>query len=129
MIDELEERGIVSLRSRYSVAESVERISDALRAQGSVVFAVIDQSREAEKVGLSLRPISLIVFGDPKIGTPLMEATPSLAIDLPLKALIWEEASGQVLVSYNSPKYLQQRHALAQEPFVGIGALLSKAIE
>ncbi len=129
MTDELEERGIISFNSRYSVAESVARISAALQAKGITVFAVIDQSREAETVGLALRPTQLIIFGDPKTGTPLMNASPSLAIDLPLKALIWEDAGGKVQVSYNSPKYLQSRHGLAQEPFATVGALLSKAIE
>jgi uncharacterized protein (DUF302 family) len=129
MTDELEGRGIISLGSRYSVEESVARISAALQARGITVFAVIDQSREAETVGLTLRPTQLIIFGDPKTGTPLMNASPSLAIDLPLKALIWEDAGGKVQVSYNSSKYLQNRHALAQEPFATVGALLSKAIE
>lgn len=128
MSEELEERGIVSIDSRYSVAESATRISAALLAKGISVFAVIDQSREAEKVGLALRPTQLIIFGDPKVGTALMNASPSLAIDLPLKALIWEDAGGKVQVSYNSPKYLQRRHALAQEPFVAVGALLSEVI-
>ena len=129
MSDELEGRGIISLESRYSVEESVTRISAALQAKGITVFAVIDQSREAEKVGLALRSTQLVIFGDPKTGTPLMNASPSLAIDLPLKALIWEDAGGKVQVSYNSPKYLQRRHALPQEPFSAVGALLSKAIE
>lgn len=129
MTNELEESGIISLMSRYSVAESAERIMAALRAKGVTIFAVIDQSVEAEKVGLALRPTRLIIFGDPKAGTPLMEAAPSLAIDLPLKALIWEDAGGKVRVSYNSPRYLQRRHGLAREPFVSVGALLSQAIE
>jgi len=127
MNEELEERGIISLMSRYSVAETATRITDALQAKGITIFAVIDQRKEAEKVGLNLRQTQLIVFGDPKTGTPLMNASPSLAIDLPLKALIWEDADGKVQVSYNSPKYLQSRHALAQEPFVAVGALLSSA--
>ncbi len=129
MTNEVEEGGIISLMSRYSVAESAERIMAALRAKGITIFAVIDQSAEAEKVGLTLRPTRLIIFGDPRAGTPLMEAAPSLAIDLPLKALIWEGAGGEVQVSYNSPRYLQRRHGLAREPFVGVGALLSQAIE
>ena len=129
MNDELEGRGIISIPSRYSVAESAARIAAALQAKGITVFAVIDQSEEAEKVGLTLRPTQLIIFGDPKTGTPLMNASPSLAIDLPQKALIWEDAGGKVQVSYNSPRYLQRRHALALEPFVAVGALLSKAIE
>jgi len=129
MIDELEERGIISLVSRYSVAETVDRIKSALQAKGIIIFAVIDQGEEAKKVGLSLRSTQLIIFGDPKVGTQLMEASPSLAIDLPLKALVWEDADRQVQVSYNSPEYLQRRHALAQEPFIATGVLLSKAIE
>ena len=129
MNEELEERGIISLMSRYSVAETATRITDALQAKGITVFAVIDQRKEAEKVGLSLRQTQLIIFGDPKTGTPLMDASPSLAIDLPLKALIWEDDGGKVQVSYNSPGYLQRRHALAQEPFVTVGALLSSAIK
>jgi uncharacterized protein (DUF302 family) len=129
MNEEFAERGIISISSRYSVAESAARISAALQAKGITVFAVIDQSLEAERVGLALRPTQLIIFGDPKAGTPLMNASPSLAIDLPLKALIWEDAGGKVRVSYNSPRYLQRRHALAQEPFVAVGAILVKAIE
>lgn len=129
MTDELDRRGIISLRSRYSVEESIERIEAALRAKGMTVFAVINQRAEAEKVGLALRPTRLIIFGDPKSGTPLMEASPMLAIDLPLKALVWEDSSGQVQVSYNSPEYLQRRHALTQAPFIAAGGLLSKAIE
>jgi uncharacterized protein (DUF302 family) len=129
MSDGLDERGITSLRSRYSVADTAERITAALRAKGVTVFAVIDQSKEAHMVGLALRPTVLIVFGDPKAGTPLMAASPSLAIDLPLKALIWEDDGGQVKVGYNSPEYMQRRHALAQQPFAVTGALLAKAIE
>lgn len=129
MTVEPEDPGIISLMSRYSVAESVERIITALQAKGNTIFAVIDQSLAAEKVGLALRPTRLIIFGNPQTGTPLMEATPLLAIDLPLKALVWEDTAGQVRVSYNSPKYLQRRHALAQEPFVAASVLLSKAIE
>jgi uncharacterized protein (DUF302 family) len=129
MSEELVERGIISISSQYSVAESAERISAALQAKGITIFAMIDQSLEAERVGLALRPTQLIIFGDPKAGTPLMNASPSLAIDLPLKALIWEDAGGKVQVSYNSPRYLQRRHALAQEPFVAVGAILAKAIE
>ena len=129
MNEELEERGIISLMSRYSVAETATRITAVLRANGITIFAVIDQRKEAEKVGLTLRHTQLIIFGDPKIGTPLMDASPSLAIDLPLKALIWEDDGGKVQVSYNSPGYLQRRHGLAQEPFVAVGALLSSATE
>jgi uncharacterized protein (DUF302 family) len=129
MNEELEERGIISLISRYSVVETATRITAALETNGITIFAVIDQRKEAEKAGLALRPTQLIIFGDPKTGTPLMNTSPSLAIDLPLKALIWEDDGGTAHVSYNSPAYLQRRHALAQEPFVTVGALLSSAIK
>jgi uncharacterized protein (DUF302 family) len=126
--DELEARGISSLVSRHSVSESAARIKAALEAHGMTVFCVIDQSGEAAKVGLRLRPMQLIIFGDPKTGTPLMAATPSLAIDLPLKALIWEDAGGRVLVSHDSPEYLRRRHALAQPPFQGAAVILANAV-
>ena len=129
MNEELEERGIISLISRYSVVETTTLITAALEANGITIFAVIDQRKEAEKVGLALRPTQLIIFGDPKTGTPLMKTSPSLATDLPLKALIWEDDGGTAQVSYNSPAYLQRRHALAQEPFVTVGALLVRAIK
>src|ERR1700730_17686004 len=102
MNEELEERGIISLTSRYSAVETATGITAALQANGITIFAVIDQRKEAEKVGLDLRPTQLIIFGDPKTGTPLMNASPSLAIDLPLKALIWEDDGGTAQVSYNS---------------------------
>ena len=128
MSDDFAGRGINSFVSRYTVAESAERIVAALRAGGLTVFADIDQSLEAEKAGLTLRPTRMILFGDPKTGTPLMTAAPSLAIDLPLKALVWQDDGGRVLVSYNSPEYLQRRHGLAHEAFTGTGALLSHAL-
>jgi uncharacterized protein (DUF302 family) len=96
------------------------------------VFARIDHSGEAEKVGLKMRPTQLLIFGSPKAGTPVMIAAPSVAIDLPLKALAWEDAQGQVWLSYNSPDYLKQRHAIPDElvkNIAGVGALLEKAVE
>jgi len=93
---------------------------------------MVDHSGEAEKVGLKMRPTQLIVFGSPKAGTPLMVASPTLAIDLPLKALAWEDADGQVWLSYNSPEYLKQRHNVPDElvkNIAGVGALLEKAVE
>jgi uncharacterized protein (DUF302 family) len=129
MTSAYDERGITSIASLFSVEETSARIQSFLEAKAITVFAVIDQRQEAKKVGLQLRPTQLIIFGDPKTGTPLMNAAPSLAIDLPLKALIWEDADGMVRISYNSPTYLQQRHGLAQTPFEGVGSLLSKALE
>ncbi|MGA8874058.1 MAG: DUF302 domain-containing protein [Candidatus Korobacteraceae bacterium] len=109
------DNGIVNLPSNHSVDETVESLKKILEAKGVNLFALVDHSGEAEKVGLQMRPTKLLIFGSPKAGTPLMQAAPSIAIDLPLKILIWEDAQGKVWVSYNSPAYLQQRHNLAPE--------------
>src|ERR1700729_3132425 len=104
--------GLVEIASRYSFDETVERLQAAFREKGMQVFAVIDHSGEAEKVGLKMRPTKVLIFGSPKGGTPLMGAAPSLAIDLPLKALVAEAADGGLSVTYNSPEYLQPRHGV-----------------
>jgi len=102
--------GIVSLKSRHSVEETVEKLQNLLRAKGVTLFALVDHSGEAEKAGLKMPNTKLLIFGNPKAGTPVMLAAPSSAIDLPLKILVAEDAQGNVLVSYNSAEYLQQRH-------------------
>ena len=107
--------GIVNKPSKHSVEQTVESLSNILKSKGVAVFALIDHSGEAEKVGLKMRPTKLLIFGSPKAGTPLMLASPSSAIDLPLKLLVWEDAQGKVWVSYNSPEYLRERHGLPQE--------------
>jgi uncharacterized protein (DUF302 family) len=107
--------GIVSKASKHSVEQTVEALTNILKAKGVAVFALIDHSGEAEKVGLKMRPTKLLIFGNPKAGTPLMLASPSSAIDLPLKILVWEDAQGKVWLSYNSPEYLRERHGLPQE--------------
>lgn len=107
--------GIVNKPSKHSVEQTVEALSNMLKSKGVAVFALIDHSGEAEKVGLKMRPTKLLIFGNPKAGTPLMLASPSSAIDLPLKLLVWEDAAGKVWVSYNSPEYLRERHGLPQE--------------
>ena len=107
--------GIVNKPSKYSVEQTVEALSNILKSKGVAVFALIDHSGEAEKVGLKMRPTKLLIFGNPKAGTPLMLASPSSAIDLPLKLLVWEDAQSKVWVSYNSPEYLRERHGLPQE--------------
>src|SRR6185295_12579878 len=104
------ESGVVSLASPHAFDSSTARVVRVLDHAGMTIFARIDQQSAAEAVGLSMRPMILVLFGNPKAGTPLMQAHPTLAIDLPLKALIWEDADGQVWVSTNSPEYLQQRH-------------------
>jgi uncharacterized protein (DUF302 family) len=105
--------GIIDKLSHHSVEETVERLKGILQSKGVTLFAIIDHSGEAEKVGMKMRPTKLLIFGSPKAGTPLMLAAPSVAIDLPLKILVWEDVQGKVWVSYNSPAYLQQRHGLA----------------
>jgi uncharacterized protein (DUF302 family) len=107
--------GIVDEPSNHSVQQTVEALSNILKSKGVAVFALIDHSGEAEKVGLKMRPTKLLIFGNPKAGTPLMLASPSSAIDLPLKILIWEDSQGKVWLSYNSPEYLKERHGLPQE--------------
>ena len=107
--------GILNKRSNYSVDEALERLKRALQAKGVTIFTIVDHSGEAEKVGLKMFPTKLVIFGSPKAGTPLMLAAPSIAIDLPLKILIWEDTEGKIWVSYNSPAYLLERHGLPQE--------------
>jgi uncharacterized protein (DUF302 family)/uncharacterized membrane protein YidH (DUF202 family) len=108
-------KGILNKRSNYSVDETLERLKHSLQAKGTTIFAIVDHSGEAEKVGLKMRPTKLVIFGSPKAGTPLMLAAPGIAIDLPLKILISEDPGGNVWVSYNNPTYLQERHGLPQE--------------
>ncbi|HLW86977.1 MAG TPA: DUF302 domain-containing protein [Terriglobales bacterium] len=107
--------GIIDKPSNQSVDQTVERLKTILRAKGVALFALVDHSGEAEKVGIKMPPTKLLIFGNPKAGTPLMLAAPSIAIDLPLKILVWEDAQGKVWVSYNSPAYLQERHGVPQE--------------
>lgn len=128
----MQANGLVQVASRYSVDESVQRLESLFGQKGLQVFAVIDHCGEAAKVGLKMRPTKVVIFGSPKGGTPLMVAAPTLAIDLPLKALVSEDENGKVVVSYNSPEYLQQRHGVPDElikNIAGAGALLAKAVE
>jgi uncharacterized protein (DUF302 family) len=104
--------GFVSKASRYSVPETVDRLVAVLQSKGMTVFTRIDHAAEAEKVGLKMRPTQLLIFGNPKGGTPLMVAAPTLGIDLPFKALVWEDAGGKVWLGYNSPSYLKVRHGI-----------------
>jgi uncharacterized protein (DUF302 family)/uncharacterized membrane protein YidH (DUF202 family) len=124
--------GIINNASNHSVDETVEKLKGILQAKGVTLFALVDHSGEAEKVGMKMRPTKLLIFGNPKGGTPVMLATPSAAIDLPLKILVWEDAQGKVWASYNSPTYLQQRHGIPQDLLPNIAvveALASKAAE
>ena len=128
----LPDNGMIHLRSPYSVPETLKRLEAILQVKGVTVFAQVDHSGEAAKVGLKMHPTQLMIFGSPKAGTPLMVASPTLAIDLPLKALAWEDADGKVWLSYNSPEYLKQRHNVPDDlvkNIAVIGPLLQKAIE
>lgn len=104
--------GMVSKPSRYSVPETMGRLVAVLQAKGMTVFERIDHSGAAEKAGLSMRASQLVIFGNPKGGTPLMVAAPTVAIDLPFKALAWEDADGKVWLSYNAPTWLKERHGI-----------------
>ncbi len=124
--------GLMTRPSRHSVDETLERLNGIIGAMGVTVFALVDHSGEAAKVGMTMRPTKLLIFGNPKSGTPLMLASPSIAIDLPLKILVWEDADGRTWLSYNSPVYLQARHKLPQELVQNIavvGTIVAKAGE
>jgi uncharacterized protein (DUF302 family)/uncharacterized membrane protein YidH (DUF202 family) len=104
--------GILTIPSHRSVDATVEKLEKILQAQGIKLFASIDHGGEAREAGMQMRPTKLLIFGNPKAGTPLMIASPSIAIDLPIKILIWEDGEGKVRISYNDPSYLQARHGL-----------------
>ena len=126
------DNGLIHLKSPYSVPETLKRLESILLARNLTIFARVDHSGEAERVGLKMRPTQLVIFGNPKGGTPVMVAAPTVAIDLPLKALAWEDADGTVWLSYNDPDYLRQRHGIPDElvkNITGVGALAEKAVE
>jgi len=126
------DNGLIRVASRYSIEETVRRLQAAFGEKGLQVFAVIDHSGEAEKIGLKMPPTRVLIFGSPKAGTLLMLAAPSLAIDLPLKALVAQDAENRVTVTYNDPAYLRERHGFPAEltkNLAGAGALIAKAVE
>lgn len=106
------EEGLATKSSQYSVPETLDRLEALLKEKGMTVFARIDHAAEAEKVGLKMPPTQLLIFGNPKGGTPLMVAAPTVAIDLPLKALAWQDDKGKVWLSYNRASYLKERHKI-----------------
>jgi len=131
-MDKAADNGIVQKPSNHSVDQTVEKLKAILQGKGVALFAMIDHGGEAAKVGMKMPLTKLLIFGSPKAGTPLMLASPSVAIDLPLKILIWEDTQGKVWVSYNNPAYLQERHRIPAELMPNIGvieALASKAAE
>ena len=125
-------KGIIGKLSNHSVEQTVQKLKDILQSKGVRLFALIDHSGEAEKVGMKMRPTKLLIFGSPQAGTPLMLASSSIAIDLPLKILVSEDGEGKVWISYNSPDYLRERHGLAPELLQNIAVaetLAAKAAE
>jgi uncharacterized protein (DUF302 family) len=121
--------GIVNKRSNHSVSETLDRLNHTLQAKGVTIFAIVDHSGEAEKVGLQMPPTKLVLFGSPQAGTPLMLAAPSVALDLPLKILVSEDSQGKVWVSYNTPEYLKQRHGLPQDLLQNIAVVETLAAQ
>jgi uncharacterized protein (DUF302 family) len=117
------DNGISSKATTHTVDEAVEKIKALLQAKGVKLFTVIDHSGEAAAAGLKMPPTKLLIFGNPKGGTPLMLAAPSVAIDLPLKLLVWEDAQGSRWISYNSPQYLKQRHGLPDDLLKNIAVI------
>ncbi len=123
------ENGIVTIPSRQSVDATVQRLEGILQAKGIKLFALVDHSGEADQAGLQMRPTKLLIFGNPKAGTPLMIAAPGIALDLPLKLLVWEDADGKVWISYNAPEYLRARHGLPAELLRNIAVVAALAAE
>jgi uncharacterized protein (DUF302 family) len=115
--------GLFDQQSHHSVENTVERLERILKSKGVTLFALIDHSGEAEKAGLTLLPTKLLIFGSPKSGTPLMQAAPRVAIDLPLKILVWQDREGKVWISYNTPAYLQARHGFSKELLQNISVI------
>lgn len=119
--------GIITLKSQYQLQETLERLEKALDDKGMTVFAKIDHAAGARKVGLDMKPATVVIFGNPKVGTKLMKCSRTVAIDLPQKALIWEDAKGETWYSYNDPQYLVKRHEIkdCEKPAGKIGKALA----
>jgi uncharacterized protein (DUF302 family) len=123
--------GVVVLASHYPVTQTVDRLESLMKEKGVMIFARIDFSGDAGRAGLHLRPEQMLIFGNPKGGTPLMQAVPTVGLDLPLKALVWEDAEGKTWLAYNDPKYIVQRHAVESNlsaNLAGVIPLLERAV-
>lgn len=126
------DRGIVDVLSRRSVNETAARLRGILEAKGITLFAQVDHSGEAAKVGITMPPTKLLIFGSPKAGTPVMLAAPSIALDLPLKILVWQDKAEEVWISYNSVEYLRERHNVPSnllQNLSAVEAIAAKAAE
>lgn len=115
--------GIVEIPSSHSVDETVDRLKSLLAAKGVTLFALVDHSGEAEKVGLKMPPTKLLIFGSPKAGTPIMLAAPLSAIDLPLKILVRQDGEGKVRIAYNSPEFFKARHGIPDNLIANIAVV------
>lgn len=120
-------KGVENFLSKHSVDETVRRFTSLLQQKGIKLFAVVDHSGEAMAAGLELRPTMLVIFGNPKVGTPIMQASQMAGIDLPLKLLVWTDENQQTWTSWNSPEYLQQRHEFPAALEQNIAAVKSLA--
>ena len=126
------ESGVVDVASNHSVVETIDRLDSLVRSSGLLVFARIDFSGDATRAGLTMRPMQALVFGNPRAGTPLLVASPRSGLDLPLKALAWQDADGKVWVSFNDPEYVVRRHELEEDlakNIAGARAIITKAAE
>ena len=121
--------GIISIPSNHSVDGTIEILKQILQTNGVTLFALVDHSGEAEKVGLKMPATKLLIFGSPRAGTPIMLAAPSVALDLPLKILVSDDGQGKVWISYNSPEYLRERHAIPHELLQNIAVVETLALK
>lgn len=119
----ISDHGMMSIAASHSVDQTVAKIEAFLHDKNVKLFALVDHSGEAKQAGLEMRPTKLLIFGSPRAGTPLMLASPSAAIDLPLKLLVWEDAGGKTWITYNTPKYLQERHGLPENLLPNIAVI------
>jgi uncharacterized protein (DUF302 family) len=118
------DQGIIRIPSHHSVAATVDRLESLLKERGVMLFARIDFSGDAQRAGLALRPQQMLIFGNPKAGTPLMVAVPTAGLDLPLKALVWEDTAGNTWIAYNDPQYVVRRHGLAAAFSANLAAVI-----
>jgi uncharacterized protein (DUF302 family) len=116
--------GLITVPSSLGPKETMERLEKEIKARGLTIFARVDHAAGAAEVGLTLRPTELLIFGNAKGGTPLMQANQTVGIDLPLKALVWQDGSGQTWLSYNDPRWLAKRHALGTEVNPAVDAMV-----
>ena len=119
----MDKDGLITIQSRYTPKETMQRLETAVKSKGMTVFAHIDHAAAAAAVSMALRPTDLLIFGSPKGGTPLMQSTQTIGIDLPLKALVWEDDEGHVWLSYNDPTWIAERHTKAAELQAGVQAM------